>query len=322
MNSHGSKIFLGDLVDAIRELEAVDATTRKQIASVLGFELIQQVADKHKPPEPKAASQVSDVSKTAPEEPSLTPSPTAPNSFSIKLDFIPSETGDWLQGVKPLRRPAKADKGPAAPLRLSPLLLPRWARAILSASLATSAEDGPLDIEKIVETLGKGETLPTLPTLSAPTLRRGVQLLVDQSRSMQPFMRDQVWMQDEILKVVGSDKVKIEYFAGSPLRGAGAGLKPWPAYEPPPAGTPVLLLTDLGICQPMLSNEWADAGEWLQFAQMVGQAKCRLIAFVPYGPSRWPRKLTRVMTLIQWDRSTTAGTVRSLFGKRAEVSGL
>jgi hypothetical protein len=107
-------------------------------------------------------------------------------------------------------------------------------------------------------------------------------------------------------------------FAGCPLRGAGAGPKPWHRYRPPLPGVPVVLLTDLGICQPPLATDSADECEWLEFATLVRRAGCPLLALVPYGETRWPRALARALNIIHWDRGTTASTVAASL-KRADV---
>jgi len=111
--------------------------------------------------------------------------------------------------------------------------------------------------------------------------------------------------------------VNILRFVGCPLWGTGTGhRKTWNAYCPPLPGTVVLLLSDLSIGRPMFSTEAASVQEWLDFAIRVRRACCPLVAFVPYSPSRWPLRLVDMMTLVQWDRWTTVGTVHKLVMRR------
>jgi len=52
----------------------------------------------------------------------------------------------------------------------------------------------------------------------------------------------------------------------------------------------------------------------------VRRAGCPLVAFVPYAPRRWPRALRRAMTIVQWDRRTSAVTIRNLVGRAHQVA--
>ena len=224
----------------------------------------------------------------------------------------------WRPDVSPLPPPAKEETN--IPLPFDPLLVPNWTRAILSSALSTSGADGPLDLDKVVEAFARREHLERLPVRLLPTLRRGVQVLVDKSQSMIPFARDASWLQNEIQKVVGHEKAQILRFVGTPLRGAGQGARSkWGDYEPPASGTPVLVLTDLGACQLVLPADWADASEWKSFAEVVHRAGCPLVVLTPYARARWPRSLRHSMTIIQWDQQTTVATVRSLVGRAHEV---
>jgi hypothetical protein len=225
---------------------------------------------------------------------------------------------NWKPDVSPL--PPLVIKDSNIPLPFDPLLVPNWTRAMMSAALATSGGDGVLDINRIVERLARKEHLKRLPMRPFPTLTQGVQILVDMGPSMIPYARDQAWLQNEVQKVVGYEKAQALRFVGTPLRGAGIGERSrWAQYQPPASGTPVLLLTDLGICHSASSADWTSDSDWQSFAEVVKRAGCPLIAFVPYAPSRWPRSLARSMILIQWDRPTTIATVRSLVRRAREV---
>src|SRR6202008_4057123 len=103
----------------------------------------------------------------------------------------------------------------------------------------------------IIESVCRGERVRFIPRLSIPTLTRGVQLLIDRGENMQPFAADQTALLAFLVRVVGRDRTEVNYFEGSPLWGAGIGPKDeWSDYRPPASGTPVVLVTDLGIAQP------------------------------------------------------------------------
>jgi hypothetical protein len=319
MPANRSTIFLGDLLDAIRTLKPADFETRKHIAELLGITLTlpETVTEPNRPAPQPATAPAEPTPPTAPLD-ARVPNPVT-DSIPIQLVRQQTDTAEWISEVKALPGVRPEDESYHIP-PLEPLLLPQWTRSILSLSLATKTQDGMPDLEKITETLARGEILREVPRYSSPTIRRGIQLLIDKSQAMTPFARDQSILQKDILDLAGIDRVEIKRFAGSPLRGAGSGRKPWPEYRAPLPGTPVVLLTDLGICQPMLADDWAGPVEWLKFSETVAHANCPLVAFVPYESSRWPGELMQAMTIIQWDRRTTAGTVRSIVGQGHEAT--
>jgi hypothetical protein len=181
--------------------------------------------------------------------------------------------------------------------------------------LSTDSGDGPIDVARLIERLARREHFRDLPREPLLTLRRGVQLLVDTAEAMLPFARDQQVLERALHDVVG-DSLEVLRFVGCPSRGAGRGRPSrWPReYPPPPAGTVVLVVTDLGIGGSHLSTEPASTSEWAVFAESVQHADCPLVALVPYAPARWPECLQRLVRMVYWDRPTTAGAVRHAIG--------
>ena len=327
MLASSSAHFLADVTRCFKLLDPTDDATRSAIADMLVlheedayapqhtmFSPIRQTPkDSSKPKSPSRKEE-----KVSPSLPIRPASTQTSNWVPSTLELLPNAEEPWDFEVEPLPTQARSSEFPELPLE--PLFVPQWTRGILSASLATTSEDGPLDIERIVASLAQNQYQQQLPRLPQPTLRRGVQLLIDKSDGLVPFSRDQRWLQDALLRIVGADKLEILRFIGSPLRDAGQGPKStWSKYRPPLAGTVVLLLTDFGIGQPMFSTDAASIPEWLDFAEEAHRAGCPLVAFVPYAPDRWPYHLRRCLTMIQWDRKTSVSTVRHLIGPAHEV---
>ena len=195
-----------------------------------------------------------------------------------------------------------------------PLLPPGQAGSILAAAVETRDLNGPVDIDRLVETVARARPVQRLPRLPLSSLVRGVQLLVDTGVGMEPFARDQQELASELRRVIGRSRVTELHFRNTPTRGAGSGpVWTWASYYVPPApGTPVLVLTDLGIGGPRASPQRSQAWEWRALAERLARRGSSLIAFVPYPPSRFPAGLARSMTIVPWDRTTTISTVRSL----------
>ena len=320
MGKKNPTIFLGDLARAVVDLGISDPETLKLTAQMLGFALDfgdqGRKASRDEQPDSTSAAAPSDIG-SYPELPisalgeALVPEMETKEqkAIAIELTRVTGQKETWIPEVEPL---PQQEEGPIATPPLVTLFTPQWTRGILSAAFSTSDDEGLLDIEGVTEVLARGESVDHLPTLLSLTLRRGVQLLLDKSQAMMPFIRDQAWLLREIRNLIGLDKMQVLRYTGSPVRGAGTGPRPWPDYQPPPPGVPVVVLTDLGIRQPLLASDWADEDEWADFARRVHYADCPLIAVVPYTNSRWPRSLTKLMTIVPWDRITTVATVTAL----------
>ena len=210
----------------------------------------------------------------------------------------------------------------SAALAIEPsLFTSHWRRALLSTALSIPTRDGPIDADAVVRRVAAGLALTELPRLLLPTMRHGVQLLIDSRAGMRPYAADQERMRRHVAQVAGRDGLRVAWFSGCPAR----GIEPeerraadivddldWEpeAYQPPLRQAPVLLLSDLGIGAVGRCPDRADEQEWLQFACRVRDNGNRLLAFVPFPPRRWPPRLRRLMTLIEWDRATSVGDIR------------
>jgi hypothetical protein len=311
-----SEVSVGDLVLAVKRLGVDDAALAQEVARLLGLAPAREpvpVEERKLPFQPPLPE---------PEKPPPPPpKPPALDPLDSTLKPSTSEVDLWLPPaeVSPLQQ-TRASAGAAPEPPVEPLFLANWTRAILSSALSTNGDDGPLDFDRIAEALGRAEIPAQLPRLPRPTTRRGVQLLVDKAEAMTFFAGDQASLQEAARNAIGSDNVKVLRFAGCPPRGVRASAaEDWKPYAPPLPGTPVLLLTDLGVGRPMFSDERADEREWLAFASRVRRAGCPLVAFVPYEQRRWPRALRRAMTIVEWDRRTSAVTIRGLLARAHQV---
>lgn len=303
-----TEVNRGDLAEALKKLKPTNEATRLAIAQALGMGWDPPKKSKAPGKEKRIEGPAVTGGRLTRNVPFFEQMPLPSRALLSLLEHRRSEEPAPSIYVEPLQTSPPESETQSPPHE--PLFLPRWTRGILNAALATDSEIGDVDIDRAVRTLAKGHALVDLPLMSTPTLARGVQLLIDRSEAMVPFIRDQMILHEQITATVGRDRVTTLRFVGCPTRGAGTGPEAtWSTYDAPLNGGPVLLLTDLGIGRPALSDERAGAMEWFNFAQIVRKAKCPLIAFVPYGESRWPQKLRGHMSIIQWDRNTTANSV-------------
>jgi hypothetical protein len=197
---------------------------------------------------------------------------------------------------------------------IDPLFAPAQERGILAATLSMRVDEGSVDVGRVIEEVTARRPLARLPLLPVPTTRYGVQLLVDVSPAMDPFAADVEYLVEAARRVMGVHRVSTAAFQGAPLDNVlGPTGEPGP-WRPPPPGTPVVLVSDLGIGGPLLGHERPTRKEWLSFAARARAAGCPVIALVPFAPPRWDRRLRRAIRIVHWDRRTTAGVVRRAIG--------
>jgi len=223
----------------------------------------------------------------------------------------------WIDAALPMKPVDVAVV--AAPSVPIPLLDPLQARAVLSGALARRLPDGPIDIERVVERIARGEAVVELLRANVPSIARGVQLLIDCGDGMVPYAADVVWIREALLHVVGAYALEVLQFAHSPLRGAGRKSRrtwlPYTDLTPPRRGATIIAVTDLGIRNLEPPAQPASVEEWVAFADHLDRLECPLLALVPYARSRVPSALRRRFAIVEWDRGTTAGRVRALIAR-------
>jgi hypothetical protein len=299
------EILLGDLARAAVRLEPGNARTVEAIASMLGLD--------HRRPT-RAVSRAEHRDERRAASAGTTSAATEPTGERPPdLDALP-----LLRQIRRRRAPPSTPWSQAAPLppvgerhlygRLpyEPLFEPRWTRELLYAAIGTDVPSEELDVEAAVERVASGRPLEELPRRRRRSATFGVQLLVDGGVGMEPFRRDCVAAAAALRRVVGRTRVSTLHFEAT-LRG-GVGAEPFgarSAYAPPESGTPVLLLSDLGMV-PVPDRPPAD--EWIELAGRLARRGSALVAFVPYPADRWPVRLARAVALVQWDRVTTVAS--------------
>ena len=315
------QIFAGDLLRAIRSLAPTDAGTVQRIGGILGLAA------------PAAAT--AEIAPSAVAPPPLPPAPPTimepglampPTQVASDLTLVstirqvvdPQTTRKpgWLADVAPMAAPGSA----SSRMPLDPLFVPRWTRAIVSTALSVRTPEGPLDIDRLVVALSRAQPIASLPRLPWPTVRNGVQLLVDTSDGMIPYAGDVSQLRDAIVRTVGRDRCEVLAFDACPTRGAGRGIRPrWTAYRPPARAIPLALITDLGIGRPGPGVDRATVREWRAFADLARRAGCPTVAFVPYPVNRVPQELQASMTVISWDGRTSVRAVHRMVGRGLEL---
>jgi hypothetical protein len=112
-------------------------------------------------------------------------------------------------------------------------------------------------------------------------------------------------------RIVGEARIKRLNFVGHPKLGVGTGpRRTWRVYTPPPAGTSVLVITNLGQRpSDAAMASYASLEDWVMLHRRLAKSKVSLTILTPCPREVLPR-WARDLRTITWDRSTRPGTVR------------
>jgi hypothetical protein len=232
-----------------------------------------------------------------------------PSVATVETDLSASDRSSSLVAGKPLDEERMAHVVWRPGYR--PLFRPDWTRHILTALSSVPIKEGALDERRLTEDVCLMRPVLELPRRIRPTLRRGLQLLVDGSEAMQPFSRDVEGIVRELRIVVGKDHVLVAVFNLVPSSGSVLWLRSRrrETWRPPARGTSILVLSDLGMSQQYGDVSGASPSEWVEFARSCRAAGCRLVALVPRGAATWSPILRKAITMIPWDERTSVSTV-------------
>jgi hypothetical protein len=315
----------GDFIRALRSLDA-DAKTIARLAALLGVawqaaEIDTPVRVAAPPPPPPSLPTPEPPSRRAPvrsDVPFDAPATVVPATLTPLSSATIAAVPAWLKQLTPLQPAPRQERAPEP----AALLPPGQYRGILSTLLSTTGDQGPINLEQVVRAITRGQAIRVLPRRPTSTMARGIQLLVDGSAAMMPFTSDIARLEQDIGRLCGDAALDVVDFAQSPLLGAGRRTDAkWRRYGEdqktsassdrpllPQPGTRIVCVTDLGIGRVPAMTPVPSQG-WLDFARVVRQAGCPLVFLVPYRQSRWLPALRRALSIVHWDRATTAAVV-------------
>jgi hypothetical protein len=301
-----SEIYISDFIRIVQALEP-DEDTLRDIIPMLGFELSDESSisafDINNKGEKLSPPPLQHTNKLRP------PNIRSENVADLSMEIIEEDSPIIL---KKLPNPIQYQSEENEPLpKYFPLLSPIWTRGIVVEILSTEINEGLPDMRELIELISHCKPITQIPYQSSSTIRRGAQVLIDAGPGSAPYMRDQTFLLEQIENIVGSDGVDTWDFIGTPIKYAVSYSDPnCSNYRLPPSGTPIIMLTDLGIAAPQFNPEVTTHSEWIEFAHFVRAERCPLLAFVPFNPNRWPNALKNHIAMIQWDYKTSILTIR------------
>ncbi len=320
MSRRLSPVSLGELIRAVDRLGISEPANIRHIAKLLDLPIAADTT----------ATTVTDLeaASEAASRLDIEPAADAPEELSEKeteTDALPKNPvlgfGDtlsmeregsvrllppkWLDAAGPLGRfePSPAGEAPS-------LFAPAVTRDLVASLVASEVPSGALDVAAAIRSLAYSQPLDEVPRLPMPSLRFGVQVLLDRGEAMRPYRRDQGQIVRDLQKVVGEQRVDVLRFANMPDRAGVGTRRTWKPYSFPSVPSPILVVSDLGLVRFVDRHASAAAGAWPAFARRARRAGCRVAALVPYAPKYWPQDLSSQMQLVYWDRPTTVASVR------------
>jgi hypothetical protein len=306
-------IGLADLATAITTLDA-SPEVAERIVRLLGLAPAPEERRPPKAPEledvPVRAEQPEEGESVREPERAPTPGESQPiaTQTQLRLTTTPLERAPvaapaWLK--TPIASSPRRS-APQTPPPFEPLLDPRLTAAILVSVLRTWHRDGAVDSDALAGFIARQRPPTRVPRLLQPTLRMGVEVLVDRGDGMAPFEADVEHLIAAIRRVAGA-AVSVRSFEDTPLVAGTGPRRLWTTYRLPAPGTAVVALTDLGIAHPSLTL----IDEWRALSEQLKRRGCPLVAFVPWPKRRHPRSLRRIIPIVVWDRSTTLSSRRA-----------
>lgn len=319
-------ISAADALYALRELRP-DADATAQIIELLQIERV--AAQRPQAPvgvhSPRVTADVRVETAATPKLPvSITSERKAaaivrgsgrPTMATLESTGLTEGPPEWLASTAPF-----SDAITVTPTVGLPIFAAGRARSIVAASVSTRSNDGPIAMRALIEKLCRLEPVSALPRRAVPTVRRGVQLLVDRSSAMDPYSADIADVVRVVSQVVGTPRTQLLRFSRTPLTVTPSRAPAAESWRAPALGTPVFIISDLGIGGDALGEARPPRRDWLELARRARSAGCAVVALVPFAPDRWDPQVARVIMHIHWDHRMTAGAVRRAIGP-GHVSG-
>ena len=175
-----------------------------------------------------------------------------------------------------------------------------WRRIwpFLRAVLGAQDQSRQLDLDRIVRSLARGEVLRRLPCLSRAGWAMTAQVLVDLDPQIHFFWNDFYELIERLQGMRGRMGLDLLCFEDGPLRPCTA-LDPERRdqqipYRPPEPGTPILILSDLGLLNKREQG-------WLILGRRLQRAGLRPVVLMPCPERYWCGELAELFQLKVWD---------------------
>ncbi|MDT4332037.1 formylglycine-generating enzyme family protein [Methylomonas sp. MS20] len=187
---------------------------------------------------------------------------------------------------------------------------------------------GGLDVSTLVRQIA-GQRLPRhLPRRRLQTWHPQWVVVLDFCQRLWPYRQDMHRLAERLLRQCGESGISLRIVNHGPLNPWSDWLEEQRSHGPPPAkrpwrmpaaGTPVLLVSDLGLLEGAQSSTHH---AWLRFIGQLSQAQTRPWALLPLGADQLDRDLPKALSLLRWSPDARMHPERAFGGGLAEPAGL
>ena len=249
------------------------------------------------------------VRRESRQPPSREPKPESAKKLYPPLDE------ESLKAPSPVRLVGFEDLVPEA--RLIPAL-----RKVLG-----STSPGTIDVEHLVRRLASGYPLRRLPRRAAARWHPELVVALDFSSRLWPYREDMHRLAEWLVRHVGRSRLSLRILEHGPFgpwsdwikvndRRGDAPDQPWQMPQP---GTPVLIVSDLGM---LLGAGSGVANAWAEFAGLLRHKQLRPVALVPLGASQLGEPIPHGLPILRWSPDARPHAVHAYGPPDPEPEGL
>lgn len=308
-----------DCIVTIKELEIGSKAEHNRLAELFGLVIIDEsqinVSSGHKKildeefkelPEKKENRE---IKKNIVRTPSPKPIEKSGDSLQSKIKLV--------KRTKPVTPSlTQLDEAPLAEVEkfenrlpmIQSLFDPKLKRQISFGVGALHDNKGSIDEKKLVKKVLENKPLLKIPKRNKPVIPNRIQLLIDVSEAMDPYLKDIDVFEKDLHDVIGNSKIEKLYFSLNPLRGVGVNAVRWYDYAKcflPYQGTKVICISNFGRGYHSFSDIPTNIVEWVQFYNVLKKSGNSLAILTPYNLKISAQmQLFRQLNIIYWDRKT------------------
>jgi hypothetical protein len=216
----------------------------------------------------------------------------------IERELAPGQQPDWYLTARPFTEDEMRQER-IAPPESEPLI--PWPRfwPFLRAVLGLSGERREPDLDRLVEMVSRGRMPRRLPRRRVHRWAPSCQLILDLSPRLLPFQQDYWRLLPALARLRGHLGLEVLVLRDGPEGEVGHPGDPSPiSYVSPEAGTPVLILSDLGCL-----GEPGERAAWRRFGRRLRREGLTPVALMPCPPRFWDPRLAGLFFPVAWDRS-------------------
>ena len=229
-----------------------------------------------------------------------------PTENTTQTIYVPANVPFWriesFEAVAPVAIPQlapalatlAADEQPAVAVHPSCLAPQAAVLTQLRRAVALRRDRHEVDVEAVVEHLGRGRLLDRLPYRQQRAWGENLYIVAQRTRRLVPYWHDQSDLVTSLRRVFPASGLRYELVEDDP-----------PSILLGP-GTVVLVLGDLGCLAERgerLRTLWGQWGQWGQELRAQGVTP---VALVPVAPKDIPSELSRVWTILLWGAASGA----------------